>query len=184
MNDQKIIDLLFDRSEVALGHLQTKFGKYCHTIAYNVLGNESDAQECVNDAYLSVWNSIPPDRPKNLAVYIGHITRNISVNLMIKNSTKKRGSCADLVLDELAEIVTDDSSDFSDSVFIKQAIKSFIEKLSAKDRRIFIQRYWYSYSVEAIANSLDRDENYVYVKLSRLRASFKKHLEKEGIIYE
>lgn len=184
MNDQKIIEMLFERSEAALTHLQSRFGKYCHTISYNILGNDFDAQECVNDTYLSVWNSIPPDRPKNLSVYIGHITRNISINLLIKNSTKKHASSADLVLDELAEIVSDDTSDFSDSVFIKQAIKSFIDKLSAKDRRIFIQRYWYSYSTRAIAESLGKDENYVYVKLSRLRADLKKHLDKEGIIYE
>ena len=97
MNDQKIIEMLFERSEAALTHLQSRFGKYCHTISYNILGNDFDAQECVNDTYLSVWNSIPPDRPKNLSVYVGHITRNISINLLIKNSTKKHASSADLV---------------------------------------------------------------------------------------
>lgn len=181
MNDQKIIEMLFARSEAALTHLKNKFEKYCHTIAYNVLGNDFDAQECVNDTYLRVWNSIPPDQPKNLSVYLGHVTRNISIDRMRKNNAKKRNSSADLVLDELSEIITDETRDFSDTLFIKQAINSFLNKLSTKDRRIFVQRYWYAYSVKTIADNICRDENYVSVKLHRLRADFKKHLEKEGI---
>lgn len=181
MNDQKIIEMLFARSESALTHLQNKFEKYCHTVAYNILGSDFDAQECVNDTYLRVWNSIPPDQPKNLLAYMGHITRNLSIDKVKKNNAVKRNSSADLVLDELSEIITDETRDFSDTVFMRQAINSFLEKLPAKDRRIFVQRYWYAYSVKTIADSIGRDENYVSVKLFRLRADFKKHLEKEGI---
>lgn len=181
MNDQKIIEMLFARSEAALKHLQSKFDKYCHTIAYNVLGNDFDAQECVNDTYMRVWDSIPPNRPKNLSVYIGRIARNVSINRKKKNYAQKRNSSADLVVDELEEIIADESRDFTDNIFIKQAINSFLEKLSTKDRRIFIQRYWYAYSVKEISDALGKDENYVNVKLFRLRADLKKHLEKEGI---
>ena len=181
VNDQKIIEMLFARSESALTYLQNKFEKYCHTIAYNILGNDFDAQECVNDTYLRVWNSIPPDKPKNLSAYIGHIARNVSIDLLKRNRAKKRGSSAELVLEELSEIISDESQDFSDAVFMRQAINSFLENLPTKDRRMFVQRYWYAYSVKTIAESIGRDENYVNVKLHRLRSDFKKHLEKEGI---
>ena len=181
MNDKKIIELLFARSQIALVHLQSKFGKYCHTIAYNVLGNDFDAQECVNDTYMRVWDSIPPNQPKNLSVYIGRIARNVSLNRKKQNNAQMRNSSADLVIDELEEMISNESGDFSDNVFIKQAINSFLEKLSDKDRRIFIQRYWYAYSIKEIADSVGRDENYVRVKLHRLRDDLKKHLEKEGV---
>ena len=184
MNDKKIIEMLFARSEAALTHLQNKFDKYCHAIAYNVLGNDFDAQECVNDTYLRVWNSIPPQNPDDLSVYIGRLARNVSLNRLKQNFADKRNSCADLVLDELSEIISDNAQDISDKIFVRQAIDSFLEKLSTKDRRIFVQRYWYAYSVKSIAERMGKDENYVSVKLHRLRADFKKHLEKEGIIYE
>lgn len=181
MNDQKIIEMLFARSEAAIAHLQSKFEKYCHTIAYNVLGNDFDANECVNDTYLRVWNSIPPDQPKDLSAYMGHVTRNISIDRMRKNNAAKRNSSADIVLDELSDIVSDSAADVADTVILRQAINSFLSKLSTKDRRVFVQRYWYAYSVKTIADHMGRDENYVSVKLHRLRAEFKKHLEKEGI---
>ena len=181
MEDQDILDKFYDRSEDAITLSLDRYGNYCGSIAGNILGSLEDAQECVNDTYLRVWNSIPPDQPKNLLAYMGHITRNLSIDKVKKNNAVKRNSSADLVLDELSEIITDETRDFSDTVFMRQAINSFLEKLPAKDRRIFVQRYWYAYSVKTIADSIGRDENYVSVKLFRLRADFKKHLEKEGI---
>ena len=181
MKDSKIIELLFARSQEAIAELQNKFGKYCHTVAYNILGNYHDAQECVNDTYLRVWNSIPPNKPSNLPVYIGHITRNVSIDMYKKNSAQKRDSYAVAALDELEEIVSGDDRDFSDAVFMRQAINSFLKSLPTRDRDIFVQRYWYSYSVKTIAENMGKDENYVNVKLFRLRSDFKKHLEKEGI---
>ena len=181
MEDKRIIDMLFARSESALSQIQKQFGAYCMAIAQNVLGNDSDAQECVNDTYLRVWESIPPNHPKNLSVYIGRIARNISLNRLKRNLAQRRNSSADLVLEELSDIVSDTGQEFSDSVLMKMAINSFLEKLSAKDRKIFMQRYWYMYSINDIAGSIGKDENYVSVKLHRLRAEFKTHLEKEGI---
>lgn len=181
VEDKRIIDMLFARSESALSQIQKQFGAYCMAIAQNVLGNDSDAQECVNDTYLRVWESIPPNHPKNLSVYIGRIARNISLNRLKRNLAQRRNSSADLVLEELSDIVSDTGQEFSDSVLMKMAINSFLEKLSAKDRKIFMQRYWYMYSINDIAGSIGKDENYVSVKLHRLRAEFKTHLEKEGI---
>ena len=181
MNDQKIIELLFARSQEAIKHLENKFGKYCHSIAYNITGNDQDAKECVNDTYLKVWDTIPPKRPEKLSVYLGHIARNISIDRIKKNRAQKRNSTSELVLEEILEIVSNESEDFSDTVFIKQAINSYLKKLSTRDRRIFIQRYWYSYSIKEIADSCGQNENFVKVKLCRLRADLKEHLTKEGI---
>ncbi len=181
MNDNQIVEMLFLRSETALSSVQNKYGKYCYQIAYNVLGNDSDAQECVNDTYLRVWQSIPPNQPKNLLAYIGRIARNLSLDRLRKNSAQKHRSSATVILEEVSDIVSDGYRDFSDDVFAKIAINSFLEKLPAKDRKIFVQRYWYSYSAKDIAEYIGKDEYFVNVKLARLRAKLKVHLEKEGI---
>ena len=181
MNDKQIVDLLFSRSETALSTVQDKFGSYCHQIALNVLGNDADAQECVNDAYLRIWQTIPPKKPENLLAYIGRITRNISLDKLRKIKAQKRSNDATVILEEVSDIVSDGYRDFADDVFTKIAINSFLEKLSAKDRKIFVQRYWYAYSSKDMAKYFDKDEKYVNLKLSRLRAKLKEHLEREGI---
>jgi RNA polymerase sigma-70 factor (ECF subfamily) len=98
-----------------------------------------------------------------------------------RNLTQKRNSGCDLVLEELSGIISEETADFTDSVFIKDAINSFLAKLSSRDRRIFVQRYWYMYSAKEIAEGIGKDDNFVNVKLHRLRSELKKHLESEGI---
>ena len=180
MNDKQIVDMLFSRSEAALSTVQSKYGKYCHQVAYNILGSHSDAEECVNDTYLRVWQSIPPNKPDNLLAYIGRIARNLSLDRLRKNSAQKHSS-ATVILEEVSDIVSDGERDFSDDLLARIAINSFLEKLPARDRKIFVQRYWYSYSSKDIAEGVGKDEYYVNVKLARLRAKLKIHLEKEGI---
>ena len=181
VENNRIIEMLFARSEEAIRNIQSKFGKYCYTIAYNVLNSDADAKECVNDTYMQVWQSIPPNRPADLSAYIGCITRNLSRNRLKRDLSQKRRSNTDIVLDELSEIISEETADFTDSVFIKDAINSFLAKLSSRDRRIFVQRYWYMYSTREIAAGIGKDENFVNVRLFRLRESLKKHLEGEGI---
>ena len=180
MNDKQIVEMLFSRSEAALSTVQNKYGKYCHQVAYNILGNNSDAEECVNDTYLKVWQSIPPNRPDNLLAYIARIARNLSLDRLRKNSAQKHSS-ATVILEEVSDIVSDGDRDFSDDLLARIAINSFLENLPARDRKIFVQRYWYSYSSKDIAEGIGKDEYYVNVKLARLRAKLKIHLEKEGI---
>lgn len=82
MDDSIIVELFFDRSELAISETSKKYGRYCHYIAYNILRNNEDAEECVNDTYLRVWNSIPPKRPNKLQTYLGKITRNLALNML------------------------------------------------------------------------------------------------------
>ena len=104
MEDNQIVQMYFDRSEDAIFQTATKYGKYCHAIAYNVLHNFEDSEECVNDTYLKAWHTIPPQRPQNLAAFLGKITRNLSIDVYRRSSTEKRGGGEmELALDELGD---------------------------------------------------------------------------------
>lgn len=89
MDDNTIVQLYWDRDKMAIDATSEKYGSYCQSIANNILGNWEDAEECVNDTYFNTWNSIPPQRPKLLAAYLGKLTRNISFNLYKKNKAKR-----------------------------------------------------------------------------------------------
>ena len=181
MEDKMIVDLYWERSEAAIVETEKKYGKYCYTIAYNILGNAMDSQECVNDTYLKVWQTIPPARPNRLSVFIGKLTRNISLNRLRMLNTKKRSVETEVIFDEIDSMISDPMTDIHDSIFLKNTISSFVDGLSKRDRRIFIQRYWYMYPSAEIAKEHGVSDSFVRVKLFRLREDFKKYLEKEGI---
>lgn len=181
MEDEKIIELYFERSEDAIVQTEKKYGKYCYTIAFNILGSVMDSQECVNDTYLKVWETIPPARPNRLSVFIGKLTRNLSINRLRRANALKRSADADLAFEELDGMISDNAADIHDKVFLKNAVNSFIAGLSKRDRKIFVQRYWYMCPSVDIARELGLSDSFVRVKLFRLREDFKKHLEKEGI---
>ena len=181
MEDAKIIELYFRRSEEAIVQTDKKYGKYCYTIAYNILGNVLDSQECVNDTYLKVWETIPPARPSRLSVFIGKLARNLSINRLRRANALKRSADADLAYEELDGMISNNAMDIHDKVILKNAVNSFIAGLSKRDRIIFIQRYWYMCPSVDIAKELGLSDSFVRVKLFRMRDDFKKHLEKEGI---
>ena len=183
MVDEIIIEMFFARSEQAIKELDIKYGKIFHKTSYNILNDELDVEECVNDAYMSTWNSIPTNRPSVLSTYLGKIVRNLSFNLYKKNKAWKRGSGnIDLVLDELSELITDSSKteDELDCKLLSVAINSFLSGLPAKKRKLFVCRYWYADSVKDIAKRLEMTENSVSVTLSRLRTSLHNYLLERG----
>lgn len=181
MEDAQIIELYFQRSENAIVQTDKKYGRYCYTIAYSILRNASDSQECVNDTYLRVWNAIPPARPSRLSVFIGKITRNLSINRLEKENAKKRSEKNEVILEEVDNFLCDPMTDIHDSVFIKNTVNSFLAGLSKRDRKIFVQRYWYMYTSVEIAKELGVSDSFVRVKLLRLKEDFRKYLEKEGV---
>lgn len=183
MNDKDIIRLYFDRDQRALSATAKKYGKYCTSIAKNILGNNEDAEECVNDTYLSTWNSIPPTIPTILSAFLGKITRNLAFNKYKHNHAMKRGNGEfAVVLDELAECVSgfEYVEQEIDRRELVATINSFLDTLSIKKRNIFICRYWYSDSIPAIARRYGMTEGNVSVTLNRLRSKLKEYLSERG----
>lgn len=184
MNDHEIVALFFARQEKAISATADKYGRYCHAVAYNILFNRSDAEECVNDTYLGAWNSIPPQRPNHLAAYLGKITRNLALNRYKRNSVAKRGSGqVELALSELENCIPDntDVERAAEDSLIASVINRFLYAHSLKTRNIFIRRYWYLCSIQDIAESYGMTESNVKVLLFRMRNELKKQLEREGI---
>ena len=182
MEDQQIVDLYFARSESAITETDRKYGRYCHSIAYNILEDHEDAKEIVNDTYLKAWNTIPPNRPDPLKPYVGMISRHLSLDRYEEYHTQKRGGQVLLALEELAECIPDNDSreDIGESVALKDALAKFIRSLPDKTQMIFLRRYWYASSVAEIAEEYGMRENSVNVLLHRTRKKLKDHLQKEG----
>ncbi len=184
MNDEKILDLYFKRDEAAITATATTYGKYCHTIAYNILYNQEDAEECVNDTYLGAWNAIPPHRPSRLAAFLGKITRNLSINRYNKYNAKKRGQGQmEIALAELNDCIPDHNNveKVCEMAELERTINTFLRNQPEDKRNIFIRRYWFLYSISEISKAYDMNENKVTTILFRMRNELKTHLEKEGI---
>ena len=183
MDDAKIVQLYWDRNEQAILATADKYGNYCASIAKNILGNHEDAEECVNDTYLNAWNSMPPHRPSILSTFLGKIVRNLSIKRYKHNTADKRGGGqATVVLDEIAEVVSDADSveQEIDRKELVTAIDSFLDRLPADKRNIFICRYWYFDSISDIANRFRMTENNVSVTLNRLRLKLHNYLLERG----
>lgn len=183
MEDKEIIKLLWERSENALREVRAKYEKYCRCIALNILKNREDADDCVNEAYLKVWNAIPPQKPDSLCAFIGKITRNLSLDLYNKKSAQKRGNGeVQLVLDELSECIPcNNSHDIAEDIVLRDALNGFLETLSDETRNIFMRRYWYMSTVREISADFSVSESKVKMTLLRTREKLRKYLEKEGI---
>ncbi len=170
-----IVELFFARDELAIKQFAKSYRGLCFRIAAEITGSNEDAEECVNDTYLRLWNSIPPERPESLKAYAARIVRNLALDVMEKRQTAKRSA----LICELDECVADIPD--ADEGEITQAIERFLSMQKPLDAKIFIRRYFYSESVSAIALRLGISENGVSKRLSRLRKSLAKHLHKEGI---
>ena len=185
MTDEGIVSLYWNRDEQAITETDLKYGKYCFTIAYNILCNKEESDECVNDTYNKAWNSMPPQRPVILSAFLGKITRNISLNRYKENNAKKRGgSQLPLILDELGDIASDMPGP-DDELIRKQmvqAINDFLKYLSADKRVMFIRRYWYFDSVKNICLRYGFGQSKVLVMLKRTRDKLAEYLKKEGYI--
>ena len=182
MEDNRIVELYLERSETAIAETQKKYGKYCHYIAYNILNSNSDAEECVNDTYLKVWDSIPPEKPKLFKSFIGRIARNLALDRYDREHALKRRANTDLALEEIGECVPDgDGREMSDEIALRDAINGFLESLPEETRIIFMRRYWYLSPVGHIAGDLGLSVSNVKVILMRTRKKFKAYLEKEGL---
>ena len=179
--DEEIVNLYFDRSEEAIAACQVKYGKSCHTVAYNILRSDEDAEECVNDTWLRAWNSIPPERPTRLGAWLSTVTRRLALTRYEKKTAAKRNGGLEASLEELSECVTAGSLTIADEVALSEAINGFLASLPTRTRMIFMRKYWYMDSIADIAKALGMGESAVKVTLHRTREKFRKHLAKEGI---
>lgn len=179
--DEDIVALYFARSEEAIAESDRKYGKTCHTIAYNILHSDEDAEECVNDTWLRAWNAIPPEKPARLGAWLSTVTRRLALTRYEKRNAAKRYGGMETSLEELSECVADGGLTIADEVAISNAINSFLASLPARARMIFLRKYWYMDSVADIAGKLGMTESAVKVSLHRTREKFRKHLDKEGI---
>lgn len=183
VEDKLIVDLFLERSEDAIKETKEKYGRYCFAIANNILRSECDAEECVNDTYVSAWESIPPHKPEVLSTFLGKITRNISLNRYYHNHAMKRSQNVEIALEELEDVLSAENQfdSVAEETVLKDIINRFLSSLSKSNRIVFVRRYWYLDSVKEISKNCGLSESNVKVTLSRVRKGFKSFLEKEGI---
>lgn len=179
MEDSRILELLWQRAESAISSLVHRFGKRIYSTALNLVNNPQDAEECVNDTYMAIWNTIPPKRPQPLAPYVYRTSRNIALNRLRHNSAQKR-SAYELSLEELAQYIP--APYLEDSRLLGQGINQYLDCLSKQNRIMFVRRYWFGDSVKDIAADFGMKENAVSVRLSRIREGLKEYLTKEGLL--
>ena len=184
LEDSKIIELFFDRSEEAITELSKKYGQVCKSVAENILNNQLDSEECVNDAFLAVWNTIPPQKPEHLPSYVCRIVRNLAIKKYHANTAQKRNSIYDVAIDEIKECfpssaLVEDEIESSDTA---KAIDCFLESMDKQSRILFVRRYYYSDSIEELSELFRTSKHNISVRLSRIRKNLKKYLIKEGVL--
>lgn len=175
------------RDENAIKETDKKYRNYCYSISYNILGNKEDAEECLNDTYFSVWDTIPPHSPVIFSAYVAKITRFISLKkLREKNTSKRGGGNVFVAFDELSECIADKKliETELETKELGKIVNQFVEQLSALEQKIFICRYWYFDSIISISHQFGFSESKVKSILHRIRKKLKTKLEKEGISIE
>lgn len=184
MDDEKIIELFFNRSEQAIEEVDKKYGKTCHNISYNILHNKLDAEECVNDAYLGAWNAIPPARPNPLLTYLCKIVRNLSIKRYEFNTAIKRNSTYDVAMEELESCLSSPETVESEIALkeLTHIIENFLDSLSTENRVIFLRRYWFSDTYSDIAARLGMTEKNVSVRLTRIRENLRNYLTEREVL--
>ena len=171
IDDEKIIDLFFERDQQGIRELDIKYGKICHNLSYNIVNSRQDAEECVNDAYLGAWNAIPPTRPNPLLSYIVKIVRNISLKIYWRKEAAKRNSIYTIAMQEI------------EARELARIIEVFLDTLTAKERVIFMRRYAYADPYADIAKRVGISEKNVSVRLALIRQKMKQYLiEREVLI--
>ena len=182
MDDRQIIDLFWARSQEAISAAAEKYGAYCRRIAFSILRQPQDTEECVNDTWLRAWNAIPPRRPELLSAFLGKLTRNLALNRWRDAAAEKRGGGETaLALEELADCLSggDTTLQTVEERLLAERINVFLQQLSPEKRQIFLRRYWYLLPVKDIARLHGRSEQAIASLLLRLRRQLRTFLEQE-----
>ena len=184
LKDQQIVDLFFERSEQAVKELILKYGAAVKNVAWNILQNSRDAEECANDTYFTLWNRIPQARPTYLGAYACRIARNLALKRYEQNTAEKRNSHYDVALEELENTIPALSTVESelDARELTKYLNEFLRKQSRDDRYLFLRRYWHGDGISKIAGDMGITPHAASVRLFRLRKNLQKYLKKEGMI--
>ena len=184
VEDGQIIELYWVRDQRAIQETDGKYGRLLHQIAWNLLRNREDSEECVSDTYLRAWNAIPPARPTAFRAWLGHITRNLSLDRWKRAGAEKRGGGAEMLLGELEDCVPGgDSPERSlEDQELAEALSGFLRGLGREARAMFLRRYWYGESLAQIGEAMGCGEGKVKSSLFRSRKALRVFLEKEGIV--
>ena len=183
MDDKSIVDLYFSRNQDAITQTDKKYGRYCYSIAYNILNNKEDAEESVSDTYMTAWRAIPPRRPSVLSTFLGKITRHIAIDRWRERSASKRGGGeVTLALEELEECIAGHQNlemEFERKELLRAYVK-FLDTLPVTERRVFLCRYWYVDSIDSISEKFGFSQSKVKTMLYRTRKKLRKALREEG----
>ncbi len=182
MRDEDIINLYFSRNEQAIRETERNWGRACMGVSMDILGSRPDAEECVNDTYLKVWNSIPPARPQSLGAYVLRIVRNLSISRLRTLTAEKRDRGATVPLSELGECLpaAGNTAQTYTEGELTAALDRFLDTLDDLDRRLFVGRYWYNLPVRTLADEWGLRPNAVTKRLGRIREKLRHDLEKGG----
>lgn len=184
LEDKEIIKLFFERSEQAVQELDIKYGNVLQKLSYNIVNNRQDAEECVNDAYLGTWDTIPPVKPGHLLAYVCKITRNISLNVYYRNKAAKRDIRYTVAMEELEACIKAPDTVESNVCAreLASVIEGFLDTLDKKNRVIFMRRYWFCDSYNDIAKFTGLTVKNISVRLARIRQKLKKYLTEKELI--
>ena len=183
MTDTDIIDMYFARDQRAVEETQKRYGGYCYSIAQRMLDNKEDSEECVNDAYLKLWETIPSMTPKNLGAYLGRIVRNLSLNRLRHKKEMKRDCSVMVRLSELEDCIpsTDDMERVIDKKHLNELIVRWLSGEEKLNRQIFIRRYWYGSTYEELEQHYGMSKKKLMDRVYHLRKRLKTYLEQEGV---
>ncbi len=183
MEDETIIMLYWNRKEAAIRETKNKYGKYCRTIAQNILHNKEDAEECENDTYLDVWEKIPPSKPTYFSAFLGAITRRISIDRWRRHSAEKR-NMKTIPLEELEDCIPGEKSidDAIEASVLADMLSLFLRSLPETEASVFLCRYWFCDSIGTISRRFGFGESKTKMMLKRTREKLLIQLEKEGFL--
>ena len=183
LNDDEIVQLYFERSEDGIAQSQQQYGKLCRSVIRRILPDERDAEECLSDLWVRVWNSIPPERPRALGAFLARIARNLALDRLSYNAAEKRDSALTEAFEELAPCIVgaDDTQRGAEAAEFRAWINAFLRAQTKENRVFFVRRYWYGESVSEIARACDCSEEKVKSSLFRTRNRLREAMRKEDI---
>ncbi|SDA12207.1 RNA polymerase sigma-70 factor, ECF subfamily [Ruminococcus sp. YE71] len=180
LEDSEIIALYFERNERAISETESKYGALCRSISVRIVGDSRDAEECVSDTYLKVWNSIPPQKPDSLAAFLSKIVRNLSLDVFRRKGAQKRGGDEDIPFEELSECIPDRAEEAENDA-VREVLEKFLETLPKEQRVFFMRRYYFGEPLAEIAARYGVSANSLGVTMHRLRKRFGKMLTDSGV---